>query len=118
MTEWRKNLANDMQVFYNEYDDKIKESMVTEEERQLFKEAIRDLNTIADQNSDNIRLIAKELTDSQQTLSSFESKVNSLQTFMGEQMTATDRAFQDQSAQFRKLSQDLFDALGMRETED
>ena len=37
---------------------------------------------------------------------------------MGEQMTATDKSFQDQSYQFRKLSQDLFDAIGLRETED
>jgi len=118
LAEWRKKLASDMQVFYDEYDDKIRESMVTEEERQLFKEAITDLNSMVERNSENIRLIAKELTDSQQTLGIFDSKVTSLQTFVGEQMMATDRAFHDQSAQYRKLSQDLFDALGMREAED
>ena len=70
---------------------------------------------MADKNSDNIKLIAKELTDTQETLASFDSRVTQLQTFMGENMSATDRAFADQSAQFKKLSQDLFDALGISE---
>lgn len=84
-----------MQIFYNEYDDKIKEGSVTEEERQLFKEAIRDLNNLVDTNSSNIKLIAKELTDSQETIATFNEKVTQIQTFMGEHMTATDKSFQD-----------------------
>ena len=94
---WREKLANDMQVFYNEYDDKIKEGSVTEDERQLFKEAVKDLNAITDKNTENIQLIARELTDSQETIGSFDSRVNQLQTFLGEQMTATEKSFQDQS---------------------
>ena len=86
-----------MQVFYNEYDDKIREASVTDEERQLFKEAVGDLNAIVDRNTDNIKLLAKELTDSQETIGSFNSKVNQLSTFIGEQMTATDKSFSDQS---------------------
>ena len=53
-----------MQVFYNEYDDKIKEGSVTEDERKLFKEAVKDLNAITDKNTENIKLLARELTDS------------------------------------------------------
>lgn len=45
---WREKLSGDMQVFYDEYDDKIREGSVTEEERQTFKDAIRDLNAIID----------------------------------------------------------------------
>ena len=67
-----------MQIFYDEYDEKIKEGSVSEEERQLFKEAIKDLNAIVDKNSDNIKLIARELTDSQETIGSFDSKVSQL----------------------------------------
>lgn len=67
-----------MQIFYNEYDDKIKEGSVTDEERQLFKEAIRDLNNLADTNSANIKLIAKELTDSQETIATFNEKVTQI----------------------------------------
>jgi hypothetical protein len=67
-----------MQVFYNEYDDKIREASVSDEERQLFKEAIRDLNAIVDRNAENIKLIAKELTDTQETMASFNSTVTSL----------------------------------------
>ena len=84
-----------MQVFYDEYDQKIKEATISEDERQLFKEAVTDLNVMADKNSENIKLIAKELTDTQETLSSFDSRVTQLQTFMGENMSATDRAFAD-----------------------
>ena len=107
-----------MQVFYNEYDEKIRDGQVTEAERQLFKGAVKDLNALTDKNTENIKLLAGELSDSQETLGTFDSKVNQLQTFLGEQMTATEKSFQDQSYQFRKLSQDLFDAIGMRETED
>ena len=64
-----------MQVFYNEYDDKIKENSVSDEERELFKEAIKDLNVIIEKNSDNIKLIAREVTDSQETIGSFDSRV-------------------------------------------
>ena len=92
---WREKLASDMQVFYNEYDDKIKENSVSDEERQLFKEAITDLNVIIDKNSENIKLIAREVTDSQETIGSFDSRVTQLSTFMGEQMNATDKSFQD-----------------------
>ena len=67
-----------MQVFYNEYDDKIREASVTDEERQIFKEAIRDLNTIVDRNAENIKLIAKELNDTQETMSTFNSTITSL----------------------------------------
>lgn len=70
---------------------------------------------MVDKNAENIKLIAKELTDTQETLATFDGRVTKLQTFMGENMTVTDRAFQDQSAQFKKLSQDLFDALSMQE---
>lgn len=45
---WREKLSGDMQVFYDEYDDKIREGSVTEEERQTFKDAIRDMNAIID----------------------------------------------------------------------
>ena len=48
LQNWRLKIASDMQVFYNEYDEKLKEASVTDEERQLFKEAIKDLNAIAD----------------------------------------------------------------------
>ena len=58
------------------------------------------------------------MTDTQESMSTFNGKVSQLQSFVGEQMTSTDKAFQDQSYQFRKLSQDLFDAIGMQETED
>ena len=78
MSVWREKLAEDMQVFYNEYDDKIREASVSDEERQLFKEAIRDLNAIVDRNAENIKLIAKELTDTQETMASFNSTVTSL----------------------------------------
>ena len=84
-----------MQIFYDEYDDKIKEGSVTEEERQLFKEAIQDLNSIVDKNTENIKLIARELTDSQESIGSFDSKIKQLQTFLGEQMAATDKSFSD-----------------------
>ena len=67
-----------MQVFYNEYDDKIREASVTDEERQIFKEAIRDLNTIVDRNAENIKLIAKELNDTQETMATFSSTITSL----------------------------------------
>lgn len=67
-----------MQVFYNEYDDKIREASVTDEERQIFKEAIRDLNTIVDRNAENIKLIAKELNDTQETMATFNSTITSL----------------------------------------
>ena len=78
LKNWREKLAGDMQIFYNEYDDKIKEGSVTDEERQLFKEAIRDLNNLADTNSANIKLIAKELTDSQETIATFNEKVTQI----------------------------------------
>ena len=35
---------------------------------------------------------------------------------MGENMNVTDKAFSDQSAQYKKLSQDLFDAISMRDS--
>ena len=60
-----------MQIFYNEYDQKIKDASVSDEERQLFKDAIADVNAIVDKNSDNIKLLAKELTDSQETIATF-----------------------------------------------
>ena len=52
-----------MQVFYDEYDAKINEATISDEERQLFRDAVRDLNNVVDKNSENIKLIAKELTD-------------------------------------------------------
>lgn len=33
MRKWQEQVSGDMQVFYNEYDDKIKEVSVTDEER-------------------------------------------------------------------------------------
>ena len=84
-----------MQIFYDEYDDKIKEGSVSEEERQLFKEAVKDLNSMIDKNSENIKLIARELNDSQESIGSFDSKIKQLQTFLGEQMAATDKSFAD-----------------------
>ena len=84
-----------MQIFYDEYDDKIKEGSVSEEERQLFKEAVKDLNSMVDKNSENIKLIARELTDSQESIGSFDSRIKQLQTFLGEQMAATDKSFAD-----------------------
>ena len=60
-----------MQIFYNEYDQKIKDASVSDEERQLFKDAIADVNAIVDKNRDNIKLLAKELTDSQETIATF-----------------------------------------------
>ena len=56
--------GEDEEEFYDEYDDKIKEGSVTEEERRLFKEAVKDLNAMVEKNSENIKLIARELTDS------------------------------------------------------
>ena len=84
-----------MQIFYDEYDDKIKEGSVSEEERLLFKEAVKDLNSMVDKNSENIKLIARELTDSQESIGSFDSRIKQLQTFLGEQMAATDKSFAD-----------------------
>ena len=63
LTEWREQLSKDMQVFYDEYDAKINEATISDEERQLFRDAVRDLNNVVDKNSENIKLIAKELTD-------------------------------------------------------
>jgi len=52
-----------MQVFYDEYDLKINEATISDEERELFRDAVRDLNNVADKNSENIKIVAKEVTD-------------------------------------------------------
>ena len=49
---------------------------MTEAERQLFKDAVKDLNALTDKNTENIKLLASELSDSQETLGTFDSKVN------------------------------------------
>ena len=64
-----------MQVFYEEYDTKINNATISDEERQSFRDAVQDLNNVADKNQENIKLIAKELTDTQETLASFENRV-------------------------------------------
>ena len=62
-------------MFYEEYDTKINNATISDEERQSFRDAVQDLNNVADKNQENIKLIAKELTDTQETLASFENRV-------------------------------------------
>jgi len=54
-------MVDDMQVFYNRYEDRLKNNNMAEEDRSLLQETVQEVNANIAKNKQNIQLLALEI---------------------------------------------------------
>ena len=107
-----------MKVFYNEYDKKLLEYSITPEEKATIHDAINKTNALVEKNRENIQILAKEIQMNSDEIA--ESKTRQEAQLKRSMLNFKDIEMNivEQSQQFRKLSEDLFEAIGLRESEN